>query len=144
MDQQCREAARRDQFVAIGMHVPTHKNQHPDRGWYVKPENGQSQCYELLVEHRDRVLMLMHGHFHNGIRGWDDHPPLQEIAFPSALYNQNRRLEEQQAGGYNLPEFRPGFTHVAIRDSAVELTYQPVGADEAIQRKCRLPQLKSS
>jgi calcineurin-like phosphoesterase family protein len=130
IDRQCREAQRTDRRVALALHVPAHANRHPDRGWYIKPDDGQRALYELLQQYRQCVLCLMHGHFHNGLRGWDDHAPLHEIVFPSALYNLDRRLAEQQAPGYNLPEFRPGFTRVTIHGGTMKLQYQPTGQDQ--------------
>lgn len=141
IDGQCRDAAEREMYVAIAMHVPAHTNRHPDRGWHVKPDHGQKELYETLARHRDRILALMHGHFHNGIRGWEDHAPLHEIVFPSALYNRDRRLGQQKAPGYNLPEFRPGYTLVTIRDGAMALRYKPVGIGETAEKRCRLRQL---
>lgn len=141
IDRQCRDAANRDMFVAICMHVPAHKNRHPDRGWYVKPNHGQTALYKTIERHQDRILALMHGHFHNGIRGWNDHAPVHEILFPSVLYNLDRKLEQQKAPGYNLPEFRPGFTKVTIDGGEMKLTYQPVGSKETAEKKCELPQL---
>jgi len=138
IDRQCRDAARHNMFVALCMHVPAHKNLHPDRGWYVKPENGQAKLYETVRQYQDRVVAFLHGHFHNGIRGWDDHVPVHEICFPSALYNRDRRLEEQDAPGYNPKEFRPGFTQVTIEEGAMTLTYKPVGATESISKACTL------
>lgn len=127
MDQQCRQAADKQQLVAIGMHVPAHKNLHPDRGWYVKPESGQTELYRILADHADRVVCLLHGHFHNGIRGWSDHGPLHEITCPSVLYNRDRKLEEQKAAGFNLPEFRPGVTALRFSREGIQLRYKPLG-----------------
>lgn len=141
METQLREAERDDAFAALCLHVPVHTNRHPDRGWYVKPENGQRELYEIVRRHRDRLLCLMHGHFHNGVRGWEDHSPVHEIVFPSALYNRDRRLVAQNAPGYNLSEFRPGYTQVTIADGQMRLRYQPVGAAEPAKKSCRLPQL---
>jgi hypothetical protein len=141
IDRQCDDAGRRDMLLAIAMHVPAHPNGHPDRGWYIKPENGQTRLYETLARHQDRILALLHGHFHNGIRGWDDHAPLHEICFPSALYNQDRRLEEQQAPGYNPAEFRPGFTRVSIEGATMRLEYVAVGAMATTEKSLALPQL---
>jgi hypothetical protein len=80
----------------------------------------------------------MHGHFHNGIRGWNDHRTIHEICFPSALYNQDRKLEDHNAPGYNLREFRPGYTQVTIEAGEMKLTYKPVGADASLTKKCAL------
>ena len=137
----CREAKQDQKYVALCMHVPAHANRHPDRGWYVKPEHGQKELYEIITRYQDRVLCLMHGHFHNGLRGWDDHAPVHEIVFPSALYNLDRRLEEQKAPGYNLPEFRPGYTLVTIDQGMMQLQYQPVGGIESREKTYRLNQL---
>ncbi len=134
IERTCAAAAKAEQFVAIAMHVPAHANRHPDRGWYVHPNEGQTQLYHILDQHRDRVLCLMHGHFHNGIRGWNDRKALHEIVFPSVLYNRDRRLEAQMAPGYNLPEFRPGYTLATVEQGKLLLEYKPTG-EEASQRK---------
>jgi predicted phosphodiesterase len=137
----CREAKQDQKYVALCMHVPAHTNRHPDRAWHIKPEDGQKELYEIITRHQDCLLCLMHGHFHNGVRGWDDHAPVHEIVFPSALYNQDRRLEEQKAPGYNLPEFRPGYTLVTINEGMMQLQYQPVGVVESREKTYRLNQL---
>ncbi len=139
--EQCEQARRDGKFLALCMHVPAHTNRHPDRGWYVKPANGQTELYEILQKHNERVLCLLHGHFHNGVRGWDDHAPVQEISFPSVLYNRDRRLEAQNAPGYNLPEFRPGYTGVTIENRQMTLQYHPVGAAAVATKACPLEQL---
>ena len=152
MEQQCVEAKKERVWVAICMHVPAHKNLHPDRGWYVKPRNGQTALYGLLQRHSDSILALFHGHFHNGVRGWEDHGMLHEICFPSALYNLDRKLEKQDAPGYNLAEFRPGFTQVSIERGVMKLGYQPTGLGTgaagsdakgapSVEKPCRLKQL---
>ncbi len=138
IDSQCAAAAKHNQYLLICMHVPVHKNLPPDRAWYVKPEHGQTKFYQMLDKHTASVIALMHGHFHNGIRGWDDRAPIQEICFPSALYNQDRKLEARGAPGYNPDEFRPGFTLVTIDGGQMKLTYQPVGFDASLTRTCDL------
>jgi hypothetical protein len=124
------------------MHVPAHANKHPDRGWYVKPKDGQTELYALLARHRERVLALLHGHFHNGVRGWDDHAPLHEIALPSALYNQDRRLAQQKAPGYYLAEHRPGFVQITLGSAGMKLAYHVLDGKEATSKERPLPQLK--
>ena len=146
IDAQCAAAKQNKQLVLICMHVPAHSNKHPDRGWYIQPEEGQTALYQTLEKHKERVLALCHGHFHNGIRGWDDRAPLHEILFPSALYNLDRGLEAKNAPGYNVPEFRPGFTQVTIGGDQMHLQYIPIkGAEEKPATKdLSVPQLMQS
>lgn len=131
---QCEEAAKRDLKVLIGMHVPVHENKNPDRGWFVKPASGQQEFYKLMNKYADRIVALLHGHFHNGIRGWSDHAPVHEILFPSALYNQDRQLEAKGAPGFNLPEFRPGYTLVRLKEGVIELEYRVTGLEEKMSK----------
>jgi 3',5'-cyclic AMP phosphodiesterase CpdA len=139
---QLAQAERKRQYVMLCMHVPAHDNKHPDRGWHVKPEHGQTRLYDLLKDRGQRVLALLHGHFHNGLRGWDDRKHVHEIVFPSALYNQDRELTKQKAPGYNLAEFRPGYTQASIKEGSLALRYRPIGADRAAETVCDLTQLK--
>ena len=134
----CDEAATRGLLLLLCAHVPVHANANPDRGWFVKPAHGQAEFYALVKRHAARVLACFHGHFHNGLRGWDDHAPAHEVVFPSALYNLDRKLEEKQAAGYNPPEFRPGYTLVNIRDGVMELSYQPTGAEPTVRKRLAL------
>ena len=143
LGEQCAEAAKNDLFVIVAMHVPVHENTYPvDRGWYVKPEDGQAELYALLRRHQDRLLALLHGHFHNGMRGWDDHAPLQEVVFPSALYNHDRQLAKREAPGYYLPEMRPGYVRVSLHQGGMKLQYKPLGRAEATEHLCPLPQFR--
>lgn len=138
LDQQLADVGRAGRKAILSMHVPVHQNLHPDRGWYVKPKDGQRELYEITDRHRASLIALFHGHFHNGLRGWDDRAPVHEICFPSALYNQDRKLQDQKAPGYNLPEFRPGFTQVEIDGALLKLTYQPVGQDANAMKELKL------
>ena len=85
-------------------------------------------------EHESHLIGLFHGHFHNGLRGWDDHHPVHEVLFPSALYNQDRKLEAQKAPVYNPEEFRPGYTQVIIENGTVALRYRVVGTDGEVEK----------
>lgn len=129
----CDEAAAQNLKIVVACHVPIHKNSAPDRGWYVKPEDGQTGFYEAIDRHVDRVLAVFHGHFHNGIRGWRDRGKLVEVLCPSVCYNQSRKLEEAlQAGkttGFFVPELRPGYTLVTLGRGRLTMQYKPLGAD---------------
>lgn len=134
---QCDSAAQKQQLIIVVMHVPAHDNKHPDRGWFVKPANGQAEFYALLEKHAARTLAVFHGHMHNGIRGWSDHHGVHEVCFPSALYNLDRKLEAQGAPGYNVPEFRSGFTSVTLRGDTMTLAFHPLGVAEAVTKELK-------
>lgn len=133
LEQQCTEAATMNLKVIICCHVPVHKNRNPDRGWHVKPENGQTQFYDLLLQHEDRILACLHGHFHNGIRGWRDHGRTVEVLCPSVCYNQNRnlaaRIADGKASGFFVNELRPGYVIAELGNGQFKMRYKPLGAD---------------
>lgn len=136
LETHCDQAERDNCFVSICMHVPAHPNRHPDRGWYVKPEHGQEEFHQLLRRFQYRIVAVLHGHFHNGIRGWNDRHGVHEICLPSALYNRDRGLEEKSAPGFNPLEFRAGYTLVTIRDGAMRLRYKPTGNASSVEKQC--------
>ena len=136
IERQCSAAEDEGKYVLLCLHVPVHANRHPDRGWYVKPENGQTKLYALIRKYRLRIVAMLHGHFHNGIRGWKDDDGVHEICMPSVLYNLDRGLEAQKAPGYNPLEFRPGYTLVSIQQGSLELRYKPIGEAATIQKRC--------
>ena len=118
---QCVAATKQHQYVLLCLHVPVHSNRHPDRGWYVKPDHGQTELYNIIKRHKQQIVAMMHGHFHNGIRGWKDDDGIHEICMPSVLYNLDRGLEKQNAAGYNPLEFRPGYTLITIDNGMMTL-----------------------
>lgn len=132
LEQQCREAAQRALKVVMCCHIPIHSNKHPDRGWYVKPSSGQNEFYGLLERHADRILVCLHGHFHNGIRGWRDHGETVEALCPSVCYNQDRRLNERivdgEATGFYVNELRPGYVLAELGRGRLTLRYKPLDA----------------
>jgi 3',5'-cyclic AMP phosphodiesterase CpdA len=138
LSRQLNDARETSKAVIVAMHVPAHDNKHPDRGWHVKPKDGQSELYELVTAKNSPVLALFHGHFHNGLRGWDDRKPVHEICFPSALYNQDRKLEEQKAPGFNPIEFRPGYTAITLRKDKLLIDYRVTGTTANVTRECAL------
>jgi predicted phosphodiesterase len=144
IDEQLADAASQDLLAILCMHVPAHTNKAPDRGWHIKPADGQTRLYEILQKHQGRVLALFHGHFHNGLRGWDDAAPVHEICFPSALYNQKRGLEEAKAPGYNPDEFRPAYSLVALGAGKMHIQLRVVGAGDALARDLPQPLVGTS
>lgn len=138
IEAECAAAAEAKQRAILCAHVPIHTNRPPDRAWYVKPENGQDEFYEILRRHEQRIAAVFHGHFHNGIRGWDDHAPVHEIVFPSLLYNRDRGLEAKKAPGYNPSEFRPGYVLAALSRSQLSLRYKPLDAEAGVEKRLAL------
>jgi hypothetical protein len=57
------------------------------------------------------------------------------IRAPSALYNLNRRLEQQKAPGYNLQEFRPGYVLAALEGRKMTLQYKPLEAKTTVEKQ---------
>lgn len=49
---------------------------------------------------------------------------------------------EQQAPGYNLPEFRPGFTQVTIEDGQMSLNYHVTGKQDSVKKSLDQKQLQ--
>lgn len=130
-------AAAEKQFVAMACHVPIHTNLSPDRGWYVKPADGQTDFYALLDQHRGRVLAVFHGHFHNGIRGWDDHRPYVEVCCPSVCYNQDRKLvHHPQLTGFVVDELRAGYVSATLGGGKLTLAYKPLGVESTARHEC--------
>lgn len=143
LSEQCDDAVAKGLFVILCMHVPAHVNIPPDAGCYVKPGQGHAELYALLNRHRKIVLALFHGHFHCGLHGWEDHGPLQEVVFPSALFNIDNKLTAKQVPGYYLPEFRPGFVIVDIVKKGLMLRYKPVGVEASHDKVLPLEQFKT-
>ncbi len=133
LERSCRTLAKEDCLGLIACHVPVHTNRHPDTGWYVKPEHGQTRFYEIIRRYQDRLLGVIHGHFHCGIRGWSDHD-IHEICLPSVLYNRDRNIKPP-AKGYNLQEFRPGYTLMTIGEGDWKLRYKPRGEEVRAERE---------
>lgn len=132
LDEQCRDAAERELRIAACCHVPIHANRHPDRGWYVKPDDGQTAYYEVVDRYADRLLASFHGHFHNGIRGWRDHGTLLEVLCPSTCYNQDRNLEAhikaRATTGFFVNELRPGYVLATLGKGRLSIRYKPLSA----------------
>ena len=130
LEQQMTDAAAKAMGIMLCCHVPVHSNKHPDRGWYVKPADGQAGFYDLLSRFSDRVIACLHGHFHNGIRGWQDHGTIESLV-PSVCYNQDRGLAKHLASGaaqgFFVDELRPGYLLATIREGQFAMRYKPLG-----------------
>lgn len=133
LEKQCDDAKTKDLRIVVACHVPIHTNTNPDRGWYVKPADGQTAFYALLDRHADRFLACFHGHFHNGIRGWRDRGNLVEVLCPSVCYNQSRQLEVHlktgKAQGFFVEELRPGYVLATLGKGKLTMLYKPLGED---------------
>lgn len=133
LDKECATAKEKDLKIVVACHVPIHSNAAPDRGWYVKPADGQTAFYELLDRYADRFLAVLHGHFHNGIRGWRDHRNVVETLCPSICYNQSRGLENAitagKAQGFFVEELRIGYVLATLGKGKLTLRYKPIGAE---------------
>lgn len=143
LDRQCAAAVAAGRKIVIACHVPIHANRHPDRGWYVKPESGQTAFYALQERHAPHLLACLHGHFHNGLRGWRDHGRLVEALCPSVCYNQDRglvaHLAEGRASGFYVDELRPGYLLATLGAGRLTLRYKPLGADSPGQYEATWP-----
>lgn len=133
LDEQCSAAASHGLKIVAACHVPVHKNQHPDRGWYVQPAEGATGFYDLVTRHAERFLACFHGHFHNGIRGWRDRGELVEVLCPSVCYNQNRNLADAiknaQTTGFYVDELRAGYVLATLGRGRLTMRYKPLGQD---------------
>ena len=60
----------------------------------------------------------------------------REAQYP--VYLEGRKLEEKKAPGYNLPDFRPGYTLVRMRDGAMELQFSVAGEESRVGKNLSL------
>lgn len=127
------EARDKDQRVVLVSHVAYHENKHPDVGWYVK--KGREEFGKLLAANKQIVASLT-GHFHCGLRGWDDTAGIHEVVLPSASWNADRGLHA--APGYSLKEFRAGWVLAEMFSDKLVLSYRPLGADSAAKKELRM------
>lgn len=122
------EAAKKNLTVILFAHVIFHANRHPDVGWYIK--KGREEFDKLLKDHR-HIAAFFAGHFHVGVRGWDDTHGVHEIILPSTANNADRKLKE----GFSLNEFRVGFVYLDAFDDKLVLKYKPLDAKDCTAMK---------
>jgi 3',5'-cyclic AMP phosphodiesterase CpdA len=119
--------------VILAAHVIYHENKHPDVGWYIKDKASREPFGKLLAASK-QVVAFFAGHFHCGMRGWDDTAHgIHEVILPCASYNNDRKLDK--APGFAVREFRPAWVRVDVFDSKLVLHYKRVGADVAATRE---------
>lgn len=116
------EAAKKGLRVVLMAHVIHHENKHPDTGWYI--QEGRKEFGKLLQANA-HVVAFFAGHFHCGVRGWDDTSGVHEVIVPSTSWNADRKLEK--APGFALKEFRPGYALVEVYADRLVLRYKPIG-----------------
>jgi Icc-related predicted phosphoesterase len=133
IDRRMREGAAKGQRVVLVSHVIFHKNQHPDVGWYIK--EGRDEFAKVLAAN-DSICAFFAGHFHCGVRGWDDTSKIHEIILPSTSWNARRGLEK--APGFALDEIRPGYVLVDVFDSKLVLTYKPIAQPVSVSKELAL------
>lgn len=128
------EADQKEQRVVLVSHVAYHENKHPDVGWYLK--KGREEFGKLLTANK-QIVASVTGHFHCGLRGWDDTAKIQEVVLPSASWNADRGLE--RAPGYSLKEFRAGWVLAEMYANQLVLHYRPFGGEATASKELQLP-----
>jgi hypothetical protein len=134
LESQLTEAKKKDQRVVLVAHVIYHENKNPDVGWYIK--TGRAEFGKLLQANK-QIVAFFAGHFHCGMRGWDDtYHGIHEIILPCLSYNRDRMLDK--APGFAIKEIRPAWVQVDVYDRRLVLKYKPVGAEIAAEKELML------
>ncbi|MCC7519795.1 MAG: metallophosphoesterase [Verrucomicrobiae bacterium] len=141
LDRAISEAPGSGKNVILASHVVFHKNGPPDRAWYMK--EGRTEFEVLLKKHQSRIFAMFTGHYHNGLRGWND-LGIHEVMMPAVCYNLVRikgksipeAIQEwtEKGGGFVLPEFRPGWIQAEVYVDRMVLKYKPLGAVSDAQK----------
>ena len=137
IEQKIEEASAKKMKSILITHVAGHKNLHPDVGWWIKDDNGGKRLAGIFEKHRAAMPVFFSGHFHCGMRGWDDRYGVNEVIIPAIAWNTNRKLES--APGWCIAEHRSGYVLAEFQSNAIILKYKPVGADVAAEKKLVLP-----
>jgi 3',5'-cyclic AMP phosphodiesterase CpdA len=133
LQKQIDSAARDDRRVFLVSHVIYHKNAHPDVGWMIR--DNREAFADFLKQNAGRIDAFFAGHFHSGLRGWDDTFGIHEVVVPSACWNFNgKRL--RGAPGYTFDEDRPGWVLAEVRGPGeIKLSYKPIEADVSVVKE---------
>ncbi len=133
ISQRAREAADAGQRAVLISHVTYHENHRPDAGKYIR--EGREALTEVLAS-RQNISAFFAGHFHCGLRGWNDNFGIQEVILPSTSHNANRSF--RRMGGYHFNEFRTGWTLVSVHADEMILRYKPLGAPLSVRKRLSL------
>jgi predicted phosphodiesterase len=125
------DATKENRKVILVAHVIYHDSKSPDRGWRIV--QGREDFAKLLEKNHDTIVAFFAGHYHNGLRGWSDTNGIHEVILPSNCWNADPHA--QNAGGYILDEFRPGYVLVEASARRLMLTYKPLGEKPAVSKE---------
>lgn len=129
LDAQLTDAASSNRRCFLVSHVIYHDNKNPDVGWMIK--DGRAEFTELLKRHADSIIAFFAGHFHSGLRGWDDTFGIHEVVLPSACWNfEGKRL--RGAPGYTFDEDRPAWVLAEVTEKKLTLKYRPIGGQSDV------------
>jgi 3',5'-cyclic AMP phosphodiesterase CpdA len=132
LDRQLIETQRAGRRAMLVSHVIFHENHKPDVGWMIQ-ENREGFA-GLLKRHAETIAAFFAGHFHSGLRGWDDTFGIHEVVLPSCCWNfKGERL--RGAPGYVYDEDRPAWVLAEAGEKTLKLSYKPLGADVSVVRE---------
>jgi 3',5'-cyclic AMP phosphodiesterase CpdA len=138
LDRELSACAARERRAFLVSHVIYHRNAKPDVGWQI--EDGRDAFTDLLKRHQKTIAAFFAGHFHSGLRGWDDTFGIHEVVLPSACWNfDGKRL--RGAPGYTFDEDRPGWVLAEVAGEAMKLTYNVIGAGKTVERELAIERL---
>jgi Calcineurin-like phosphoesterase len=124
------KAAGRRAFLVS--HVIFHENHKPDVGWMI--QDNRARFSDLLQKHAQTIAAFFAGHFHSGLRGWDDTFGIHEVVLPSCCWNfDGKRL--RGAPGYEYDEDRPAWVLAAVTNKTLKLSYKPLGAEVSVMKE---------
>ena len=132
LDARLAETQRAGRGAFLVSHVIYHENHKPDVGWMI--QDNRPAFAELLKKHAKTIAAFFAGHFHSGLRGWDDTFGIHEVVLPSCCWNfDGKRL--RGAPGYEYDEDRPAWVLAEATKSSLKLSYKPIGAEVSVVRE---------
>jgi hypothetical protein len=135
LDDRLVETQRSGRRALLVSHVIFHENHKPDVGWMI--QDNRAAFADLLKKHAAMIAAFFAGHFHSGLRGWDDTFGIHEIVLPSCCWNfDGKRL--RGAPGYVYDEDRPAWVLAELTPASLKLSYKPLGAEVSVIRSLSL------